>query len=308
MKAIKFKESDYYSVELVRGSYLIDGVVKDVDTRSNVQVKDINNIILLLRTSVISHYINGVGEVISIEKYINDIHELLSHKTYSDEDDEYGIWDSLEDEFEYKKYIQLNRSICKEVVVEADPFKIEIVESQIESGNKFIISDYINGGADPILWIYDKYSAYIEIAKNKFNDLDMEFRQKAEYKETANAKIWGNSTFSCIRYVTAFGTYPFNQSFEISPNKKRGTLSSLLAEYDNDKYKIEKIIQDRYNETFGIFDEKNINVKGCLEQLRNASRNLGELDYNKKGKDTYRLLCKNVNTSIELLQSAFKQN
>ena len=136
----------------------------------------------------------------------------------------------------------------------------------------------------------------------------MEFRPETGYKETANAKIWGNSTISCIRYVTAFGTYPFNPSFEISPNKKRGTLSSLLAEYDNDKDKIEKIIQDRYNETFGTLDENSINVKGCLEQLRSASINLGRLDYNKKGKDTYRRLVKNVDTAIELLQSAFKQN
>ena len=59
MKAIKFKESDYYYIKLGSGAYKVDDEVIDVtECESNVQVKDINNVIPINNIKVVLPYLN----------------------------------------------------------------------------------------------------------------------------------------------------------------------------------------------------------------------------------------------------------
>ncbi len=312
MKAIKFKESNYYSVELSRGTYLIDDKVIDIEGYQNqkVQVLDVNNIIPLTKTPIISYYMRNGKEEVNVEDFIEEKQRLLSKRRKYlgyDEDnerDEYE-WSSLEDEFEYRKFEQIHQPIRKEIITKGDPLPVEIVESQIETGNEFINSDYINGGKDPLLFTYNRIGATLKIVSDKFKELGMEFKGKLDYSQTKNQKIWGNSSHSHIRYITAFNSYIFNDKWDIKYNPK-GNLESLLLQYNSDKKELESIIQQKYNEYFGRFDDKNFQSQECLSKLKLTQTYLNKLDYNKKGYSDYLSIKKFLAESIQIIENSFK--
>jgi len=310
MKAIKFKESDYYSVELNSGIYLIDGETVEIKGYSTqkVQVKDVNNIIPLLKTSIISYYLRNGNEEVNVVDFIEEKLKLLSKRTNIGFDEDNGHseykWNSLDDEFAYRKFEQIHQPIRKEVITKGDPLPVEIVESQIETGNEFIKSDYINGGKDPLLFTYNRMGATLKIVSDKFKELGMEFKDKLDVAQTKNQKIWGNSTHSHIRYVTAFGTYIFNDSWDIKFNP-RGSVSDLINKYNSDKQTLESIIQQKYNEHFGRFNDKNFQASECLSKLKLTQSYLNKLDYNKKGHSDYQSIKKFLSESIQIIEQSF---
>lgn len=304
MKAIKFKESEYYSIELPRGLFLIDENPTSLDNYTNkVQVKDLTSVIPITRTTLADYYLNGDNKL-SVQEYNSKRDDLLKNRIVNEDGD--TSWKSLEDEFAYRKFITTWVAINKEIEIKGDPYTFEIVESQIETGNPFIKSDYINGGKDPLLFIYNRPSAVLEIVRNKFTSLGMVYQEGISYSNTANKKVWGNSTHSCIRYVTAFGNYIFNNSWEIT-NSIRGTLDDLLAKYKSDKETLENIIQTRYNLRFGKIDSGNFNFEALLTLLNHCRNSLTSMEVKTKSYDFHRTAKSKLNEAIQLIETSYKE-
>ncbi len=307
MKAIKFKESDYYSVELYRGKYVVDDKLVDIDQYSaKIQVLDVHNICSMFVNKVIAYYLKNGTEEVSVESYVEAENKLLSKRiqvesNYRDDEPTYK-WQSLEDEFEYRKFKEIHSAIHKEITLKGEPYLVEIVESVIDTGNKYISSEYINGGNDPIMFIYNREVACLDIVANKFKELGMEFKGNVGYEQTKNNKIWGNSTHSGIKYVTAFNTYPFKSEYS---GKTRGKLDYLTSCYNADKEQIESIIQKGYNEHFKKFDSILFNNELMLSELRAVNNMIRDITDNKVNTKLKLSIHKKINTAIETILSAY---
>lgn len=306
MKAIKFKESDFYSIELNRGTYIVDGNIITIDGyKSKVQVRDINNVIPITENKIVSYYIYNGESDISIEEYHSKRDKLLSKKI--DLGDDYDTdceWESLDDEFNYRKFISLCAPVYKVVNEYGDPILFDVVESCLNTGNKYISSDYVNGGSDPICFVYNRVNALEDIVKNKFDELGFEFVSDIHYTKTDNVKKWGKSTHSGIRYVVAFGTYIFGDMYN-TVNNTRGSLELLKERYNKDKVDIEGIIQSKYNRMFGSFDEKRINADNLLKNLNFSKILLSKISCGKKYGSDYNLACKKINECISIVENSF---
>lgn len=305
MKAIKFKENEYYSIELNYGLYLVDCKYINIEThKEKVQVKDIHTVIPITRTNIIDYYINEDGvKTLSTPDY-NDQKDILQQKKV---EDEYGnlIWDSLESEYHYKKYIRSWIPVTKNIETIGDPYSFEILESQIDTGNPFIKSDYINGGNDPLLFIYNRPSALQTIVRDKFTSLGMKFKENISYVGTNNTKIWGNSTHSCIEYVVAFNHYIFGKEWNIT-SLQRGNLDKLLAQYKSDKETVEDIIQINYNIHFGKIDSGNFDFEKLLQLLNHCKHILSSVEVKQKSYNSFSTAKMKLKESINFIENFYK--
>lgn len=306
MKAVKFKESDFYSIELNRGTYSIDGKIITVDDyKSKVQAIDINNIIPITINNIVSYYIYNGETKMTIEEYNSKRNSLLSKKVNSGDDyDPDCKWETLDDEFNYRKFVSSCMPIMKTINEYGNPILFEIENSCIDTGNPYIYSEYLNGGDSPIVFVYDRVKALVDITKNKFDELGFEFVSDIHYAKTDNIKKWGNSSNSGIRFVVAFGTYIFGDMGN-TVNNIRGSLESLKERYNKDRMDIEGIIQSKYNRMFGIFDENRLNANSLIKNLSTAKQLLSKISYNKKSSSDYNIVCKKINESIYIIENSF---
>ena len=306
MKAIKFKERDEYSIELSNGLYLIDGNPIHIErySKKKVQVKDIHNVIPITRSTIVDYYLNDEKVTMDVTTYKKQKDKLLQ-KGKEVEYEEGIEWDSLEDEFNYRKFQQTWKPVLKSIEIKGDPYTFEIVESKINTGNPFIASDYVNGGVNPLLFTYNRPVALLSIVSNKFKELGMEFKNNIDYSNTSGNKVWGNSTHSGIRYVTAFGTYIFNDTWKIS-NIQRGNLDTLLAQYDKDKDALEKIIQTKYNVHFGKIDLEGFDFDRLLSTLKHANNLLDSIEYKTKSRITWLNTKSKLNEGIKFIENNYK--
>lgn len=304
MRAIKFKEFDKYTVKLPRGFYLIDGNPFEIEEYGggNIQVTDVYNIKPITRTRTIEYYIHldiDVEEKLSVLEFNSTIGELNSKRIGDDE------WVSLDDEFKYRKFCSYWTPVYKEIEVIGDPYSIEVVETVIDTGCPYIKSDYINGGSGPLLFTYSRKSAVINIVRDKFKSLGMEYKEGISYGDTKLKKIWGNSTHSTIRYVCAFNTYIFGDVWDIKYDPK-GTLETLLASYNKDKETLEEIIQLKYNEYFGAIDDSKFNFTELLLLLKNTKYSLGRVSPKNSTYVDYTRASIELNNAIKLIESSYE--
>jgi hypothetical protein len=303
MKAIKFKEKDKYSLTISKGEYLIDKKPVSIDSyNSIIEVVGINNVRPITRVTIVDYYICG-DDKLTIEEYNNKKQLLLTNRKEIDEDE--FVWDSLESEFEYRKFISKWTKVTKNIENIGDPYSIEILEANIDSGCKYVKSDYINGGTDPMLFIYNRKSAVLDIVRNKFTELGMDFVHNCSYANTKNSKVWTNSTHSVIRYVAAFNRYIFNDRWDIKQNP-RGSMDSLLAKYKYDKETLESIIEIGYNEHFGFIDSGKFDFKKLLDELNGSKNLLSSVESKQKTISNHRSGIKKLNDAIEFIKIAYE--
>lgn len=308
MIATKFKESEYYSIELNRGLYLIDGNTVDVDSYNlKVQVKDITSVKPILRQKIIQYYIHqdiDNSEKLSTKKYDDEKDELSKFRTYNDDLEDYS-WSSLDREFDYRKFIAKWTAVYKDIETIGDPYSFDVRESVIDTGCQFVKSEYINGGSDPMMYVYERHGALLGIVANKFKELGLEYKNGISYEQTRDKKFWGNSSHSCIRYVVAFGTYIFNDSWNTS-TFIRGTLESMLARYNTDKEKLENEIQIKYDTHFGKIDLEGFDFKTLHVGLNSCKLSFGKVIPKSSGINDYRYAMKRLNECISQIESSYK--
>lgn len=244
MKIVNIKDLNRKILYLDRGEYLINGKRYSFSDYYNnkIEIEDLKELKKVNITTIITSYYDELNqEEVSVKDYESAIEKLLS-KSYKDDEGDI-CFDDLDDEYNYKKFVKNHKAIYKTIENVSD--NMELAEETViyKTKNKYIESCYFNEKeSEPLLYKYDRGKAYLDIVKNKFNQLGFEFAGDCTYGQTKDKKIWGNSEHSGIRYVRAFGTYIFNDEVKNYCSIK-GTLEDMLKTYEKDKDKIEEIIQ-----------------------------------------------------------------
>lgn len=305
MKVVQFEDKDIKFAMLSSGKYLVDGEVVKVDGYHDKKVKvaDENNIRKITDNSIIDYYLNiETSEKVSEYDYLCELNKLYEKCS----EDEYSVkWESLEDEFKYKKFKLTHKPIYKEVQTLSDPLMVELVTTQYDTNNKFITNAYLNGKGTVDLFEYNQNDAWLNIVAECFKELKMEFAGNCSYSATKNEKIWGNSTHSCIRYVVAFGRYIFSDDFK-NPYTLSGTLEDMVKRYEYDRNKIRKIIKTRYNSHFGHIDEDKVDFTKVIKDLYALRENINSIESKKVTWTKQNQANKKVNEIIDYLESKYE--
>ena len=309
-KVVEFEDKGIKYVLLERGKYLVDGNVVMIDTyygKEQVGVKDENNIRKISETKVTDHYINIEDDTkMSEYEYEEKRKELVKHRTYDEYDD--AVWDSLESEFNYRKFSQTWKRVDKVIQVISDPILVEKVYLKYNTGNKFIRSAYLNGEDSPCcdLYIYSRKAAHLHITKECFDELGMTHEKNCGYEYTKTRKVWsGGDSDSGIRYVKAFGNYIFGKEFDHIRSPK-GTYEDMVKRYEEDRSLIRGIIKRNYIATFGNADENKVDFKQLLKDLNSLREEINSIESKKVTWSNQNTANRKINEIINYIEDKFE--
>lgn len=290
------------------GTYRVKTTGEVFENTGEIKVKDFGDLVKLnLKTRVKNIKHKETGDVLSESEYLEKEKELLSKRHYDSEEYTHN-WKSLDDEFNYRKFIASYEKVNETFYEEEEVIVEEIKEVLLNTNHPFITSKFSAHGEISDICVYDKYNAYKAILKEKMEELGAEEVPDITFGINTDGKLaWSNSTHSCIRFVKFAGTYLFNESFDIK-NPKIGTLDSLIKEYEEDREKIRKIIHDKYLLLFGKFDESKTpkvltvinNIEGALNCLWSVSATKKTDDKLSKARDLLRKAKDTLNESFKL--------
>lgn len=311
MNVIDIKDLGIKYVNLKGGKYLVDGEVIEIEgyrNNSKVQVKDINNIRKISEDRIIIKYIKGEEEM-SVDEYTDKKNELLKNRIWDEEYEEYAGWEDLESEYEYKKLTTYWKPIYKDVQTISEPLKVaEVREIVYDTDNKFIVNIFLNGNKDTSdiqLYEYRQSEARIHIVEEIFKSLGFTYEDNISYMRTEGRKVWSNSTHSGIRYVTAFGTYLFNDSYKYDYTP-RGTLEDMRKKYQSDYDSIKKIIMTKYNRIYGRIDRDEFDFVKLLDDLNSIRSSIVAVDSKVKTVEDRRKAINKIDKLTENINSMFK--
>lgn len=278
------------------------GVISEV--KGEVKVKDFNDLVKLnLKENVIGAQHKESGEIISHVEYLNKEKELLSFRRYDDVEEMY-IWNSLDDEFNYRKFVASYQHL-REKVYEEEEILVEVVkEVLIDTGNPFISSKFSNSGELSNICTYHRSSALMSIAEEKLKELGAERLPDQTFGSNTDGKLaYSIPTHSGIKFLKFAGSYIFTgSSFEGNNLIKVGELETLLEYYKEDEQAVRNIIQNKYLEKFGRFDEsKTLVISESIKKLSNLESNIRKLNVNKKSSNDHRICIGEANKIKGLL-------
>ena len=310
MKIINIKDLNKKILYLDEGEYLINGKRYSFPKwhDNKIELEELNELKKINTTTVIIKYYDEINQKEkTVTQYLKEKKDLLEkgHEEY--DDDGYDIvFDNLDDEYNYKKFIQTNKAIYNTI----ETFSKNLIPPEevvtYKTNNPYIESCYFTEkDCEPTLYKYNRGQAYLDIVKNKFNQLGFEFVGDCDYNQTKNQKIWGNSEHSCIRYVKAFGSYLFNDSFNIHNPFVRGTLEDVLEKYEKDKKTIEGIIQRKYNENFATLNQDKL--QQLPELINEMEYRLNKISPKKDSWTHYRICAQKLNEIQTLISESFIQ-
>lgn len=309
MKAVEFIDKGIKYVELTRGTYEVDGAVVECKEYSNkVSVVDLNSVKPITRSTFVCYYTSNGEDRYDVEWYEDRKNELLKKQTIIDLGDYETInkWDSLDDEFAYRKFTSLYTAVRKDVEIIGDPIRFDVTSTVLETGNPFIKSEFVNGEKDPCLFSYNRPMALLRIVSDCFTELGMKFEDNIGYAKTSGSRIWSNATHSGIQYVTAFGGYLFTDLYK-NTSTQRGTLESLLLRYESDKNDIERIIKTKYNIAFGDVDEKAFNFHKLLTTIKSAEYNARKIQSKQATYTEHKTALAKLLEAITQIETSFKE-
>lgn len=260
MKIINIKDKETKILILDGGDYIINGQRYNLPSAWNnkIEITELKELKKINITNITTAYFDEIKQKqITVEEYTQIKKELEDKRIIND----YGEleFDNLDDEYNYKKFIQNCKPIYKTIETISDNLQpVEEAEIIYDTKNKYIKCNYFTEkNKKPFLYYYDREQALKNIVENKFRKLGFEFAGECNYKETKNKKIWGNSTHSVIRYVVAFGTYIFGDKY----NNCSGITESLekcIEYYEKDKEDIENTIMRKYNEEYAKIEKNKL--------------------------------------------------
>lgn len=302
MEAIIIEDLKVNYVELPRGKYLInDEPITITNSSEKVSVENFDNIRKITENRVLSYYLLD-GKEVSVLDYIDQKLKLESKRIVDEDGD--SSWNSLEDEFEYKKFIAVHQPIYTVTETISEPLTFSPEKRITDTGNPLIVSEF-SQGVNNDLFIYKREAAYLDIFHKTMKNLGMEYNGKLDYNQTAHKKVYGNSTHSGIRYATGFGSYIFNDSFEVK-GVRRGTLESMKALYEADKKLIEDVIKTKYNTHFGVVDKGSFDFQSLLKEVDSTLSTVRSITYTKKGYTTWSLAVKKLHEIKVRIEQSFE--
>ena len=254
LKVISIDDLGVNIVELPAGTYLVDGEVvsntgyNSYNNKHQIAAKDIENVRSISTTNVLIEYRSADGESISVGEYQEQLEKLSTYNTFDGADEDERTWDSLEEEFAYRKFIQKWKAQYKTETTYSEPLLIDRSHIRQDSGNPYIVAGFLTGRSDVPLYSYNRSNAVASMLAKKFESLGMEFKEGLSYGATEGKKFWSNSTHSGLEYVTAFGKYIIGKNLVPKTRGEfKGSFEYLENIYKEDKKWIEDLIQVGYN-------------------------------------------------------------
>lgn len=305
MKIINIKDKQIKILVLNSGEYIINGqrysLPKTWDNK--IEVKELRELKKIEVTKVIIKYFDEIKQKeITVEEYTERKKELEDKRKLND----YGEmeFNNLDDEYNYKKFLQNCKPIYKTIETISDNIEpAEEIEIIYNTGSKYIKCNYFTEKhKQPFLYYYDREQALKDIVENKFKELGFEFAGNCSYRDTKNKKIWGNSTHSVIRYVVAFDTYIFGDRY----NNCTGIIESLdkcIKCYEEDKEDIENTIMRKYNEEYAKIEKDKL--MALPELVNNLEYRLNRIHTYKTSSNDYWNAKKIVQKIQELINESF---
>lgn len=256
LKVISIDDLGVNIVELPAGTYLVDGEVvshggwNSYNTKHQISAKDVENIRAVYKRNILVGYVpttEGItDDVLSVEGYNDFINQFRNSYTEDEDGDKY--WNSLDDEFAYRKFVAQWKPKYKEETTYSAPLLIDRSHIRQDSGNPYIVAGFLTGRSDVPLYSYNRSNAVASMLAKKFESLGMEFKEGLSYSQTEGKKVWSNSTHSGLEYVTAFGKYIIGKNLVPKTRGEfKGSFDHLEKIYKEDKQWIEDLIQVGYN-------------------------------------------------------------
>ena len=280
------------------------------DPKKEVIVEEWEDLILLHKRRIPHRYVNKDSlEEITFTSYKDKLNKLLEKTT---DRCDYGEmeWESLEDEFAYRKFVSSHETLYKTVYEEEEIVVEKIKEVSLETGNPFIKSLFCEGHKyhEIDVFEYDRPSACKDILKNKMKELGVKYIGDRSWinGNDLREKEWDNSSHSGIRFARLSGKYIFGREWEIKHSPK-GTLENMRGMYAKDKKAIEETVNLQYKKIFGEFD--NANTKYVVNSLKIISDIQGLLEYvevYKKSSDNYFKAVHKINSLEKQLSKVLK--
>ena len=267
IKATFFEDEGFYRFNLPYGSYLINGNPVAASNQQEITCKDKPVVTKITRCSIRTHWEDKDGNQLSIEEYVKQLTQLHSKGEW----DEYGEsykFEDIEDSFALQRFEARWKPISREVQTESDPIPVEVRNSVLDTGNKYIKNVYTAGGSDPHLFVYYRAAALRAIATKVMTELGMVFETGIDYSRTKNKKVWG-CQHEGIRFLVAFGTYVFSNDWE-SKHNPRSTLAGTKGMYEADVKNVTRIIKAKYAQHFNC--AANLDLENLLNNLRDINR------------------------------------
>jgi hypothetical protein len=302
--AIKVEDLKLHVVKLPRGSYLVDNNVITLDTVTEVTVKDVEGIRIVLNTSRIKHYEHedptakdGILSVLDFEKR----KEVLLSKL-----DEEGDWDSLEDEFLYRVFLKTWYPKIEPVQEISAPIKVEVVYNTVmDTGNPFIVPGFLNVEKTPTceIYNYNRPSACGTIIREVMTELGLKEVHKVSYSETKLQRIWGFSSTTGLSSIVAFGTYVIPEEYK-NVYIRRGTLKECLAVFEADKQALRSHLTIQYKDHFGVFHVGSLNIDKLKLTLKQSISTLESVKATKVTEHAKSFLRTNLRDMQKLIQDA----
>lgn len=283
LKVISIDDLGVNIVEVPYGTFLIDGEVvthsgyNSYNTARHISAKDIENVRSVYTRNILVGYVPAVegitDDILSVEGY-NDFINQFSN-SYTEDEDGDKDWNSLDDEFAYRKFVAQWKPKYKEETTYSEPLLIDRSHIRQDSGNPYIVAGFLTGRSDVPLYSYSRSNAVASMLAKKFESLGMEFKEGLSYSQTEGKKVWSNSTHSGLEYVTAFGKYIIGKNLVPKTRGEfKGSFEYLEKIYKEDKQWIEDLIQVGYNLHFRneaassvLLGEIHAGVKTCINYV-----------------------------------------
>lgn len=304
MKIINIKDKNTKILVLDRGEYIINGKRYSFPNYCNrIETQELKELKKVNTTQIVVEYFDEINQKkITVNEYAKRKRELEDKRLEND----YGEleFEDLDDEYNYKKFVQYCKPIYKTIETISDNLQpAEEAEIIYDTKNKYIKCRYFTEKEkEPFLYYYDREQALKDIVKNKFNELGFEFIGDCNYEQTKNKKVWANSENSGIRYAKAFGTYLFGDAYD----NCRGITESLekcIEYYEEDKENIESIIMRKYNEEYAKIDKEKL--KALPELVNNLEYRLNKVHTYKSSSTDFWNAKKTVKEIQELINESF---
>lgn len=246
----QYSETTGYSVQGVR----VDGKeVARFDDLLPLQFDHVPLIELVKKTSPVDYYKNKAGEIMSAED-----HEIKSNELYKADED--GCWESLDDEFAYKKFSQEWSAVYKDVI-EYIPILMTLLYGNVKSEFEDILPIYFlteKVDGELFQWTPDFRQYVMDVAK-KYGFVDAGF--DVGYNATKGRK-YSFSRRENIEYLTVNGSYAsaLYESSSLRIKTRMGTYEELAKARESAVAMIDSYFAREYQKT----NESKINNIGAV--------------------------------------------
>lgn len=308
LKVISIDDLGVNIVELPHGNFLVDGEVvsntgyNSYNSKHQIAAKDVENVRSVCTRNTLVGYVpttEGItDDVLSVEGYNDSISQFRN--SYTEDEDGDKDWNSLDDEFAYRKFVAQWKPKYKEETTYSEPLLIDRSHIRQDSGNPYIVAGFLTGRSDVPLYSYNRSNAVASLLAKKFESLGMEFKEGLSYSQTEGKKLWSNSTHSGLEYVTAFGKYIIGKNLVPKTRGEfKGSFEYLENIYKEDKKWIEDLIQVGYNLHFRNEGASSVLLGEVYSGLKTCINYVNTLDVKVKSETSKRSALMQLNKLLE---------